>query len=372
MIAGAGGFQFFFGLPHSGDFRIGIDHTRYAVVVHHILYSQNMVNRHFTLTNRGVRQHGAPRYIAAGVNTGMGRLHMLIHLHAVAQQLDIQFVQSRLIEIRLTAYAYQNSSGLYQGGLAVLFDSHPLLGHRRYFRIQIEVHAPFQIFRTQHAARFLVHRPQNLGHHLHNAHLHPHTVEERGELHADNAAADDNQRLGELLALERFFGSPVIRIGQTGYRRDNRIGTGTHQQIGCFVGFTARHDAEHSVLLTRYHGFPLHYGDTIRADCHLHAARQFLYNFVFAVDYLSHVESRRIGNGYAVFGGSFHSIPQLGGIQQCLCWNTSFIQAHAANGFLLKQDGLQTAGSRSLGRCISGRPAADNGYIISHNVKVLS
>ena len=119
-------------------------------------------------------------------------------------------------------------------------------------------------------------------------------------------------------------------------------------------------------------GFSLHYGDAIRADCHLHAARQFLYNFVFAVDYLSHIESRRIGNGYAVFGGSFHSIPQLGGIQQCLCWNTSFIQAHAANGFLLKQDGLQTAGSRSLGRCISGRPAADNGYIISHNVKVLS
>ena len=102
VIAGAGGFQFFFGLPHSGDFRIGIDHTRYAVVVHHILYSQNMVNRRFTLTNRGVRQHGAPRYIAAGVNAGMGCLHMLIHLHAVAQQLDIQFVQSRLIEIRPT------------------------------------------------------------------------------------------------------------------------------------------------------------------------------------------------------------------------------------------------------------------------------
>ena len=159
VITGTECFQFLFGLSHPGNFRIGIDHTRYAVVVHRILHSQNVINRHLTLTNCRMRQHGTACYVATGINTRMGGLHVLIHFHTVTQQFDIQLIQPCLAEVCLAPYAYQNFPGLYQRSLAVFFNGHPFMGHSRHFRAQIEVDATLQILRTQHASGLLVHCP---------------------------------------------------------------------------------------------------------------------------------------------------------------------------------------------------------------------
>jgi len=152
-----------------------------------------MIDSNFTFTNGSMCQHRVSGNITTGINTRMGSLHMFIHLHTVAQQFNVQFIQTDLGQVSFPTHTDEYLFGFDKCSLTFLFNSDTLFADFNYFGIQMEINPTLLIFRTQHATGFLIHGAQYFGHHFNNMHLHTHAIEKRGEFHSDNTTADNDK-----------------------------------------------------------------------------------------------------------------------------------------------------------------------------------
>ena len=161
-----------------------------------------MVHGHFGLAHGGMGQEREARQVAADIDTGQGGLHVFVHHDAAAfGLLQVEVLQPETLRHGAATHAHQQPFG-HDGACAFgILIPHlylPAFGHgqRNDLRAEHELHAALGIVGPQEGGEFLVHAAQYLVHHLDDRHLHAQAVEERGELHADDSAADDGQRLG--------------------------------------------------------------------------------------------------------------------------------------------------------------------------------
>ena len=164
-----------------------------------------MIDSNFTFTNGSMCQHRVSGNITTGINTRMGSPHMLIHLHTVALQFNVQFIQTDLGQVSFPTHTDEYLFGFDKCSLTFLFNSDTLFADFNYFGIQMEINPTLLIFRTQHTTGFLIHDSQYLRHHLDNMHFHSHTVEERSKLHSYDSTTYNNQRFRKFFDLQSLF-----------------------------------------------------------------------------------------------------------------------------------------------------------------------
>ena len=63
---------------------------------------------------------------------------------------------------------------------------------------------------AEHLGCFGVFSGQDLRQHFNNRHRHVHLVHDLGKFHADNAAADNEHALGQLLKIQGFIGGNAV------------------------------------------------------------------------------------------------------------------------------------------------------------------
>ena len=259
-----------------------------------------------------MRQHGKARHIAGGIDARDAGPHLRIHLDAhgtagsVHGQLYAHFFQADARETSPAAHGDQDAVTLGPAHLPFGgFVHHAIPLHGRHFAAQVELHALFGVLRLKHGADFLIHRAQDLGQHFHHRHLRADGIEEAGELHADDPAANHHQPLGLLRQGKDFpvgdnrsaKALPKPRNG-----RDNGLGARANKNLaGLIVLFSGRQLEGIGPLRHNRSGLPdhLHAGiPHLDAD----AAHKLFHHLVLALENGRNIYGS-LRNGNAVFVG---------------------------------------------------------------------
>ena len=233
----------------------------------------------------------------------------------------------------------------------------------------MELHALFGVLSLKHGADFLIHRAQDLGQHFHHRHLRADGIEEAGELHADDPAANHHQPLGLLRQGKDFpvgdnrsaKALPKPRNG-----RDNGLGARANQNLaGLIVLFSGRQLEGIGPLRHNGSGLPDHLHAGI-PHLDANAAHKLFHHLVLALENSRNIYGS-LRNGNAVFVGMARIIIYFCTVEQRFGRDAALIEAYAAQFVFFKQDyGEPGSASPSCGY-ITGRAAAQNSKVKSHS-----
>ena len=222
--------------------------------------------------------------------------------------------------------------------------------------------APLGVHLAQHDAHFTVQSAEYLGQHLHNGHLRAEAVVEAGELHADHAATDDDDRLRALLESQYFAVSHdhVARLGYAGNGRHEGLGTGAEQEVLCFVRLAVALDGQRAVFLpARDARLALDDIHAVRLHRCADAGHEFAHDLVLAGHDLAVVKRSALGRD-AILVAVAGVVVHLGAVEQRLRGHAALVEADAAEVVLLKERYAQSFRSGALGSHIAGRPASND------------
>ena len=201
--------------------------------------------------------------------------------------------------------------------------------------------------------------------------MHAKAVEERGKLHADDPAADDDERSRQLFAFQSLAAGPIGRFRQAWDGRDDGFRAGAEQQVLGFIDRIAAQDGNRAVRVFALNlGLGVYDFDTGLFHLHADAGSQFLDNFILASNDFGQIE-RRILRADTVLGGTLDLVQNFGGIQQRLCRDAAFVQTNAAQSSLLKQNRGQATARSLFSRSITGGTAADDSNLEFHGIVVI-
>ena len=314
-------------------------------------------------------QHGEAGHVAGGIDIGNIGAHLLVHFHAaglaaaVQQHVHAQGLQAEAGDVGTTAHAHQDLVPAHAADLSFrIFIDHGIAFDARHLAAQAERHALLCIDALEHRADFVVHRTEDFREHLHHGHLGADGIEEAGELHADHAAADDDQFLGLLLQGEDFAVGYdyVAGLFQTGDGRNHRLAARAEQQVAgrIVIALAGEGDAVGSAALDASFAFDgldpggLHAG--------FDAADEFLDHLVLAGDNLGKIERSAV-HAYAVLVCVAGIVKDFGAVEQRLGGDAALVQAHTAHFPFLEEDDRKALRTGALGGDISAGTSSDNG-----------
>ena len=226
------------------DLGVGENHRRNRLVAHPVADAEHVVDCDDALAGGGVRQEAAARDVAAGPDAGDARLAEVVGDDALAVHVDLELLKPQPLGDGAAASGVQD---VVAGDLLLLavgvkveegraLDLHNLA-------IQVDFDSAADERLGQELADLVVHHGRNLRHHLHDGDFRAGRAEEIGELEADDAAADDHQRLRELVKRQDSSGIEDERIvaeaGDWGACGD---GARRNQDVCALVGFSGRLD----------------------------------------------------------------------------------------------------------------------------------
>ena len=314
-------------------------------------------------------QHGEAGHVARRIHVRDVRAHLLIDLDAVRTSGRIQrefhadVLQADALEI---GPATHGNEDLVAGGPAglpfriLIDDIVPLHGDD--LAAEVEFHALLLILGLEHRADLVVQRAQDLREHLHHRHLRADGIEETGELHADNAAADDDEALRLLLQGEDL---PVRDHGNAEAftkardRRNGRLGTRADEEVAGLIGSFAADDGDtlgtpaldHRLALDDFHLGAFH----LRLD----TADELLDHLLLALEDRPEVDRGAV-HVDAILVRMAGIIIHFGAVQQRLGGDAALVQAHAAQFPFLKKDYGETGRTGPSGRHVSAGASSDN------------
>ncbi len=161
---------------------------------------------------------GRPGYdVADGVDAGLFGLHPLVDLDKPALRLDLRFLEADVLRARRAAHSHQHLLGFFLDLLAVGGrEGHLRAGLRLLDLLDLRAHVDVDAALLEGPRQLLADLFVFVGHHarqeLDDGDLRAEAAEDRAELHAHGACADDRQRLRNLLQREN------LDIGQDRYR----------------------------------------------------------------------------------------------------------------------------------------------------------
>ena len=141
--------------------------------------------------------------------------------------------------------------------------------------------------------------------------------------------------------------------------RNEGLRTGAEQQVVALVHlFATTH-----VVLVHHFGRAGHYLHTVGGQFSLHTQHQLTHHFLLAGNDFGQVEPDVLcRNG--ILRRMACAVVRLGRIQQCLGWDTAFVQTDASKAVFLEKYHTHSCLSGSFGSRISRRTSADNGNLI--------
>ena len=188
-----------------------------------------------------MRQHGEARHVAGRIHPRNRSAHLRVHLDAertsrrIQREFHAHILKADTVHHSPAPHRDQDAVSRDAGLRAIgRLEDHLVALDGRHPAAQMEADALLFILGLQHRADFPVHGAEDLGHHLHHRHLRAQRIEEAGELHADNPAADDNQALG-LFRKKKDFAAGHDRgtqpFAETRDRRNDRLGACADQHV---------------------------------------------------------------------------------------------------------------------------------------------
>ena len=308
-------------------------------------------------------QHGEAVDVARSEDIRHIRAQLGVRLDGAAHRLHADRLQSEIGRHGAAAYAHEDLLARGRGRVALCVDiDHLITAHLRHLARESELDATLGVHLAQHDAHLTVESAEDLGQHLYDGHLRAEAVVEAGELHADHAATDDDDRLGAFLESQYFAVGydHVARLGYAGDGRHEGLGTGAEQEVLCFVCLAVALDRQRAVFLPACDACLAL--DDIHAVC-LHrcadAGHEFAYDLVLAGYDLAVVKRSALGRD-AILVAVAGVVVHLGAVEQRLRGHAALVEADAAEVVLLKERYAQSFRSGALGSHIAGRPASND------------
>ena len=373
IVGDAGGFQFLFAFPDGRDFRIGVDHVRNGVVVHVAgLPDQDLGHRH-PLVFRFMSQHRPGDNVADRPDAGdVCRVIMICDDAAALVELDAKLLEAEPVGVRHAADSDQHHIGL-DGFRRAAFGR---LDSRLQFRArcidrrdlgrQLERYALLLEQALRLAAHLAIHAGQHAVEEFHHRYLGAEPAPHRAELEPDHAGADHQQMLRHLAEHQRAGrGDDALLVDLDAFQA-RHVGTG-----GDDDGF----GVERLHLAVGAGDFDLAGdGDTAGAEISIDLVllEQEVDALDVAVDALvlerhhrGEIELGR-GDADAHFAEAMAGLlEQFGGVQQRLRRDAADIEAGAAEGRALFNDGgLQAQLGRADGADIAAGTGADDDEVV--------
>src|SRR5580704_1182065 len=364
-----------FGQAYAADLRMAIRGARYAQLVDLLRrFAGDMRHRNNAFHRAGVRQLWiASHDIADGVDAGLGRAHVAVNFDKAALNFDLRLLDAHVLRARRSAdgdqYLFRfdfvlfavGGEGNRNAGLrlfdlldlgvdeavdpALPVDAHQLFGNLFVF--------------DRHVAR----------QHLEDGDLRAKRLVDAGELHAHGAGADHDQRFGNLLEAEDFDVGENLLVRRHP-RQHARNRPGRQDDLFHLEGLLlAAFDGNSVNAAARRAGQLAVAAD----DVDLVLAHQELQSLGMLVDdpllaLLNDVPVQADAGGIlqSELGAFLYVVKDLGVEEQSLGRDAADVQAGPAqDGVFLDESCLQSQLSGANGRGISGRSAADDGYVIN-------
>src|SRR3954468_6117945 len=212
------------GEPDGGYLGVRIDRPRNGAIVEHGLVARRVLRGDLALAERGVRKLPVPGAVADGVDVRNGGAPVLVGSDAGAPvELDAGRVEADPLDERATTHGDELQVSLYRLALAevdgelgaVVLDARALLA-------EMQRDAALAELLRELLARVLV-LLRDESEHLDDRHVGAEAVEDRGELAADDAAAEDDEPPRHLFLGEQARGVDAARRLDTFDRRTERI-----------------------------------------------------------------------------------------------------------------------------------------------------
>ena len=201
--------------------------------------------------------------------------------------------------------------------------------------------------------------------HLEDGDLRPHAVEDRGELHAHRAGADDRQRFRHRRHVQDLDVGEDVAIGlQPG--KHLRFGTCGEDDVFRVERLRPLVGADLDLAAALQGRVALDPVDLVLLHEELEALRVFCDDLVLAVEDGGIIDPG-IVDFDALFGGMHEAVPHFRGVQQRLGRDAADVQTRAAQlGILLDEGGLETVLAGAEGSAVSAGPTADNDQVVGH------
>ena len=364
------------GAAHGGDLGVGVDHRRVGVVAHAVALAQDGVDGDLGLAVGGVGQHVVAVHVADGVHIRHIGAALRVGGDARTGEAHADALQAQALHVGAAADGQKHLVGGHGALLAArILDPHLAGLHGQALVAQQEAHTLLLKLLLEQGGDLPVGGSGDVIQHLHHRDLRAHGGVVGGHLQADHAAADDGQFAGNCsqlqhLAVGEHEGTQVLpHAGNAGHHGG---GAGGDQQPFASVNLAVGSDLEALGGLSCDGGLLHDHGHARTLHLCAHAGHQRPDDLRASGVHGALVDAHTLA-GHAVQIGVQRVLVGLGGVQQRLGGNAALVQAHAAQGIFLKQQGAQPRVRSALCGQIAARAAADDDQIIGicHGVSLL-
>src|ERR1051326_2450036 len=197
--------------PHRRHLGVRVRAVRHVVVIERTHFEAlHVLDREDALGRGDVGERGGRDDVADRVDPRLARAHVLIDLHEAALDLDLRLLQAAVLRHGAAAGRGEDELRLDRLLLAFRFDDglHAVLADlaRHHLRVGEDVDALLLEDARELLRHFFVLDREEERHDLDDRHLRAEAREDRGELAADRARADDEHRLRHVLQFEDVVG----------------------------------------------------------------------------------------------------------------------------------------------------------------------
>ena len=316
-----------------------------------------------------------PRYdVADRIDSGLGGFHPAVGFDEAAIGLDVRLLESDVVGARFAAYGDQNFIGFDLLWLAIYRKGHGDSGLRLLDLLDLGSGMKIDAALAIHAGQFLgdvfVFDGNQPRQHFENGDFGVEGAEDRGELHAYGAGADNHQGFRNFFQTENLDVGKDLRI-----RREagNHAGFGAGGQNDVLrldlaaLAIGGHFDGENAILAgTGEFSVALDGLDLILAHQEFEAFGVLGDDLGLALLNRSPIQFAGIYALDAEFLGIFQVIPYLGVKQQRLGRDAADVQAGSAEKTIFfDQGGFQAVLSGADGSGVTGRAAADDCDVIN-------
>ena len=332
----------------------------------------------FTATSPSREAVWATGHVARRIHARDVRAHLLVDLDPIGTAGGIQgkfhaeAFQANPLEIGPAAHGDQDLVPLRPAGVPVRILVDDLVPfHADDLAAEVELHALLGVLRLEHRADLVVQRPQDLREHLHHRHLRADGIEEARELHADDAATDDDERFGlrfqrENLPVSDDHVAEAFTEARDG--RDRGLGARADQQVAGLIGRFSAGDDEAFGTAALNDGLFLDHFHLGVPHLDPHAADELLHHLLLALEDGAEIDGGAV-DVHAVFVGMAAVIIDFGAVQQRLGRDAALVQAYAAQFPFLEQDDGKAGGTGAFCGHIAAGASPDDREIV-HGVIV--
>src|SRR5215472_13551114 len=311
--------------------------------------------------------------VANGVDARLRRAHIFVDLHKPALHLDLRLVDADVVRNRRAANRNQNLLRLHLLLLAVDGERHCNTRLRLLnlldFGIHEAVDSPLAEHPHEFLRDFLVFNGNIAWQHFQNRHLGAERLIDAGKLHAHRARPDHDERLGNGIETQDFDVGKDLRV-RLQPRQHARHRAGSKDDVlGFDLFLLAAFDRDGvNAILCRAGQFAasLHHVDLVLARQKRQPLRVLVDDSLLALLDRRPVQRHSGRILQSEFRAFLHMVVDFGIEQQRLGGNAADVQTGAPQLLvLLDERRLQAQLSGAKGRGVSGRSAADDGYVIN-------